>query len=77
MRIHLGVAVSMVHTVHHSIGTRIQIGRTLRKPGEQKEEFFPERSHCEHLMRSITVQKEGLGKQGKVPVDDQKQYNRH
>ena len=55
MGIFFGVAEGMVHAMHDSIGTRIQIRRPLSNNGEKIKEPFPEGGKLEHPVGSVAV----------------------
>ena len=73
MRIFFGVAVHMVHAVHHSIGPWNQKGRSLNKPGTYIKNTLPVLADMVHFMGSIPVQKKGMKKQGQKPMGAEKQ----
>jgi hypothetical protein len=58
VRVFFGIAVFVVHAMHHRIGTGHQIGRTLGKPGKQVKHPFPLFAGGIHLMAGKTMQKE-------------------
>jgi hypothetical protein len=49
----------------------------LPHPCEKVEEFFPILIHVEHLMCSVSVQKEALAKQGEIPMQQEENYDYH
>lgn len=71
VRIFWSITISMVHPVQYSIGPWRQIGTALAKPGEEIKEFFPIFIHGEHLMGSISVEKETLAKQREIPMKEE------
>lgn len=69
------IGKGVVHPVQHGIGFSTQITASLGDPGENKEETLPKCIHGKHHMRSIAMQKEGLGKSGQIPMCKKKSYN--
>jgi len=63
MRVFISIAEGVMHTVHNSIGTRVQEGRTLHKKGEKIKEPFPSFRHGELFVRSIAVVEKGLAEE--------------
>ena len=72
MGILFGIAVGMMHSVHHRIRSRNKIGRTLGEPGHKINGFFPSLTRCIQLMGCITVKEEGMKKQGRKPMKCEK-----
>lgn len=59
------------------IGSRGKIGASLPHPGEQVEEPFPEFIHDKHLVCCITMQKEALAKERKIPMQKEEYDDDH
>lgn len=55
MRILFSIAVFMMHTMHHAIGSRYKERRTLHKPCEEVYNFFTILTCGIHLVGSVTV----------------------
>jgi hypothetical protein len=72
MRVFFGVAVCVVHPVHHRIGTGIQKRGTLCDEREKIKEALPEFVHDKHFMRRIPVQKKCLTEERKKPMEKKK-----
>ncbi len=75
MRIFLRVAIGMVHSMHHCIGPRDQVRRTLRQPGHKVKCTLPPFTGSKHLVRSIAVQEKRMEKKGHKPMDKKKPKN--
>tara|TARA_Y100001947_G_scaffold158436_1_gene171550 strand:+ start:1039 stop:1224 length:186 start_codon:yes stop_codon:yes gene_type:complete len=58
--------------VQNCIGPGIEIGRSLGNKCKNMEKPLPEFVHREHLVGTIPVQKECLGKKRKEPVTTKK-----
>jgi hypothetical protein len=61
-----------MHPVHNGISARHQKRRTLDKPCQKIESFFPAFTRGIHLMRRKPVEKKGVKKQGKEPMTKEK-----
>lgn len=72
MRIFFGIAICVVHPVHHCIGTGIQKRGALCNECEKIKEALPEFVHGKHLMRCIPVQEKCLTEKRKKPMDEEK-----
>ena len=72
MRVFLGIAVGMVHTVHNGICPRIEKRRSLENEGTEVKCFLPKGVHLKHFVRCVPVLKEGLEKQRQKPVTQEK-----
>lgn len=68
MRITLGIAEGMVHTVHYRISTGNKVARSLTEPCEKVKQFFTLFACGVHLVGGIPVQEKRMEKQGKEPM---------
>jgi hypothetical protein len=64
------VGEGMMQAMHDRICPWAQVRRTLRNPGNDKEEFLPALTHPESAMCRVPVLEKGLEKQGKVMVPE-------
>jgi hypothetical protein len=71
------VAVGVVHPVEYGVGAWVEEGRALGDKSEAIKEFLPKFVHFKHLVGSVAVQEEGLGKKRKEPVTKEKKENSH
>lgn len=75
MRIALGIAEGMVHTVHNRIGAGHQVARSLAEPGKKVEQLFTLFTRGVHLMRCIPMKEKRMEKQGQEPMREKENQN--
>lgn len=62
MGVFFSVAIRVMHAMQDRVCPGVEEGRALGDKSETVKEPFPEFIHSEHLMRSIAMQEESLGK---------------
>lgn len=72
MRILLGIAVSMVLTVHDRVSARVQKRGALEDIGHQVKHPLPKLIRRKHAVRRVAVLEKRLEEQGKKPVGNKK-----
>ncbi len=77
MRVMFGIGMRVVQAVHHAISGSTDVGRTLGNKTADVKDFFPGFAHGKHAVGSITVMKERLKKQRKIPVQHEKDEDTH
>lgn len=66
----------MMKAVHDSVGARADVRGTLRNKTADIKNTLPEFRHPEHAMGGVTVMKEGLKEQRRIPVNSKEnEYN--
>jgi hypothetical protein len=76
MRIILRIGKGMVHPMHRSVAECAQVVGALKDPGEYKKCLLGKLIHRKSLVGGISMKKEGLEEERKVPVGNKKDDDR-